>query len=197
MTPFSQLPLADKLKQAQRGDIVVTDVGARLPFLHADKIVVTVALEGHRNYPLDIEFITDIIRPSEVDVAPTISQAMMDVVDRLGSEYDQVDPRCWDHMLVYAPKDTIRPSEQVPEKRCIEMTDAEWLRSLTSNTANQSFCEGLKRIADKLEQQATPPVREVPEIVGWLRKNRYYSNYTAELNDLYKALADHFEGERK
>lgn len=35
--------------------------------------------------------------------AQSISDEMMDLVDRLGSEYDKVDPRAWDHMLVYAP----------------------------------------------------------------------------------------------
>ena len=41
--------------------------------------------------------------PEQLPSAQPITEAMMDVVDRLGSEYDQVDPRAWDHMLVYAP----------------------------------------------------------------------------------------------
>jgi hypothetical protein len=33
-----------------------------------------------------------------------ISDAMMDLVDRLGSEASEVDPRAWKHLLVYAPE---------------------------------------------------------------------------------------------
>jgi len=36
--------------------------------------------------------------------AQPISDAMMDLVDRLGSEYDKVDPRAWEYLLIYAPK---------------------------------------------------------------------------------------------
>lgn len=35
--------------------------------------------------------------------AQPISDAMMELVDRLGSEFDRVDPRAWEHLLVYAP----------------------------------------------------------------------------------------------
>ena len=37
----------------------------------------------------------------------TVSEDMMDVVDRLGSEHDEVDPRAWDHMLIYAPTEKL------------------------------------------------------------------------------------------
>jgi hypothetical protein len=36
--------------------------------------------------------------------AQTISDAMMDLVDRLGSEASEVDPRAWKSLLVYAPE---------------------------------------------------------------------------------------------
>jgi hypothetical protein len=36
--------------------------------------------------------------------AQPISDAMMDLVDRLGSEASEVDPRAWKHLLVYAPE---------------------------------------------------------------------------------------------
>lgn len=42
-----------------------------------------------------------------IDAAPKLAQpisdAMMDLADRLGSEADAVDPRAWKHLLVYAP----------------------------------------------------------------------------------------------
>lgn len=34
---------------------------------------------------------------------PSISDEMMDLADRLGSEWDRVDPRAWAHLMVYAP----------------------------------------------------------------------------------------------
>jgi len=39
--------------------------------------------------------------------AKTLSDELMDCVDRLGSEASDVDPRVWDHLLVYAPADKI------------------------------------------------------------------------------------------
>lgn len=36
-------------------------------------------------------------------VVRSISDDIMDVVDRLGSEADAVDPRCWDHLRIYMP----------------------------------------------------------------------------------------------
>jgi hypothetical protein len=36
--------------------------------------------------------------------ARSLTDEMMDCVDRLGSEADQVDPRVWDHLLIYAPQ---------------------------------------------------------------------------------------------
>jgi hypothetical protein len=36
--------------------------------------------------------------------APPVSDEMMDLADRLGSEFDSVDPMAWKHLLVYAPQ---------------------------------------------------------------------------------------------
>lgn len=36
--------------------------------------------------------------------ARPLTDELMDCVDRLGSEKDTVDPRVWEHLLVYAPK---------------------------------------------------------------------------------------------
>jgi hypothetical protein len=53
--------------------------------------------------------------PKEVDADDTRPQArsltdeLMDCVDRLGSEADTVDPRVWQHLLVYAPKPEQEP----------------------------------------------------------------------------------------
>jgi len=36
--------------------------------------------------------------------AQSVSDDMMNLADRLGSEFDDVDPRAWKHLLMYAPK---------------------------------------------------------------------------------------------
>lgn len=49
-----------------------------------------------------------IIPPGEpIRMARSLSSELMDCVDRLGSEADTVDPRVWDHLLIYAPKDKL------------------------------------------------------------------------------------------
>lgn len=47
-------------------------------------------------------------QPAQADApaearAKSISDEMMDLADRLGSEWKDVDPRAWQHLLVYAP----------------------------------------------------------------------------------------------
>jgi hypothetical protein len=55
-----------------------------------------------------------------------ISDAMMDLVDRLGSEASEVDPRAWKHLLVYAP-------QRADAEKDAALTDDEicdiWLRT--------------------------------------------------------------------
>jgi len=41
--------------------------------------------------------------------ARSLTDELMDCVDRLGSEADTVDPRVWQHLLVYAPKPEEKP----------------------------------------------------------------------------------------
>jgi hypothetical protein len=41
--------------------------------------------------------------------ARSLTDELMDCVDRLGSEADTVDPRVWQHLLVYAPKPEEEP----------------------------------------------------------------------------------------
>jgi hypothetical protein len=41
--------------------------------------------------------------------ARSLTDELMDCVDRLGSEADTVDPRVWQHLLVYAPKHEKEP----------------------------------------------------------------------------------------
>lgn len=62
--------------------------------------------------------------------APPISDAMMDLVDRLGSEYDKVDPRAWEYLLIYAPKHMLtqpaasaEPVYQFRKEHCADWYD--------------------------------------------------------------------------
>lgn len=49
-----------------------------------------------------------IIPPNEpIYLERSLSGDLMDCVDRLGSEAETVDPRVWDHLLVYAPKEKL------------------------------------------------------------------------------------------
>lgn len=43
--------------------------------------------------------------PARREPANSISDAMMDLVDRLGHEWKDVDPRAWSRLLIYAPLD--------------------------------------------------------------------------------------------
>jgi hypothetical protein len=51
-----------------------------------------------------ITIVKQMMQAEPVAYAKSISDELMDCVDRLGSEYDQVDPRVWKHLLVYAPQ---------------------------------------------------------------------------------------------
>lgn len=56
----------------------------------------------------------------------TVSDDMMDVVDRLGSEHDEADPRAWDHMLIYAPTEKLaaRLAARQPVGEAVELARA-------------------------------------------------------------------------
>ena len=47
--------------------------------------------------------------------AQSVSDDMMNLADRLGSEFDDVDPRAWKHLLVYAPKAAPQQESQEPD----------------------------------------------------------------------------------
>ena len=62
---------------------------------------------GDKNYYVEA---IAVLRQALVDADDTRPQArsltdeLMDCVDRLGSEADTIDPRVWQHLLVYAPQ---------------------------------------------------------------------------------------------
>lgn len=49
--------------------------------------------------------------------AQSITDYMMDLVDRLGHEAENVDPKAWQHLLVYAPKPSAPDTVQVPDPK--------------------------------------------------------------------------------
>jgi hypothetical protein len=52
---------------------------------------------------------------TKYEQARSLTDELMDCVDRLGSEADTVDPRVWDHLLVYAPKPEEEPVAWISE----------------------------------------------------------------------------------
>ena len=56
-------------------------------------------------------------------MARSITDEMMDLVDRLGSELDKVDPRAWSHLLVYAPKRAVGELPELHAVAHIELGD--------------------------------------------------------------------------
>lgn len=65
-------------------------------------------------------------------VARSLTDELMDCVDRLGSEYDEVDPRVWDHLLAYAPKQQGEPvawmfqHEETGLTEAVDVQQVEW-----------------------------------------------------------------------
>ena len=47
--------------------------------------------------------------------AQSVTDDMMNLADRLGSEYDDVDPKAWKHLLVYTPQPT-KPAEPLTDE---------------------------------------------------------------------------------
>ncbi|MGH7292002.1 MAG: hypothetical protein ACREJT_12370, partial [Myxococcota bacterium] len=66
-------------------------------------------------------------------VNKTVSDEMMNLADRLASEADEVDPRAWAHLLVYAPKP--EPVGFVSPDTLERLQDPEW-RALRNTPAN-------------------------------------------------------------
>ena len=54
--------------------------------------------------------------------AQSVSDDMMNLADRLGSEFDDVDPRAWKHLLVYAPKAAPMP-DWLPFSKRMQIAD--------------------------------------------------------------------------
>jgi hypothetical protein len=112
--------------------------------------------------------------PKEVDADDTRPQArsltdeLMDCVDRLGSEADTVDPRVWQHLLVYAPKH---------EKEPVAWADAiiDDLQGLfdTDGITEQDSGDALIRLSDAIavvegeKKRYTAPPKHEKEPVAW------------------------------
>lgn len=83
MTNFNALPLSEKLTHAQRGDIVVTDSGARLPFVEHSPYNGEFPKVQICNISYDflsMDHIIDIIRPEpETKPVPEIDEMLHDI----------------------------------------------------------------------------------------------------------------------
>jgi hypothetical protein len=65
-------------------------------------------------------------------VARSVTDDLMDLVDRLGSEVDQVDPLAWAHLIAYAPKP--EPIGFISPDTLDKLQDPEW-RALRNEPA--------------------------------------------------------------
>ena len=75
----------------------------------------------------------------------SLTDELMDCVDRLGSEADTVDPRVWQHLLVYAPK---------PEREWVGLTGEEIKQtelSLRQYNSRDTYDLSLQDFADAIE----------------------------------------------
>ena len=101
--------------------------------------------------------------------ARSLTDELMDCVDRLGSEADTVDPRVWQHLLVYAPKH---------EKEPVTWADAiiDDLQGLfdTDGITEQDSGDALIRLSDAIaavedeRKRYTAPPKQEP--VAWMCK---------------------------
>lgn len=116
--------------------------------------------------------------------AKSISDEMMDLADRLGSEWKDVDPRAWQHLLVYAPAEAHEPIAWVTDDdRAI--TAAQKKRSLADGGATASSvrpysipCYAVSAPDDAGEARLTDAARDMlaerrrqVEAEGWTPKH--------------------------
>lgn len=82
---------------------------------------------------------------NELPKARSLTDELMDCVDRLGSEWREVDPRVWDHLRVYMPAQPVagavatEPSEEIQELRA----QVEAWRKQCGTLTNQVICCGV------------------------------------------------------
>lgn len=103
--------------------------------------------------------------------AQSVSDDMMNLVDRLGSEHDDVDPRAWKHLLVYAPQATPQPSPtaQGDEKEhAAEATPIAWYVTGCSTMLDEIDAKAeAKRCggsAKAVPLYTAPPVQQQPDL---------------------------------
>jgi hypothetical protein len=103
--------------------------------------------------------------------AQPISDAMMDLVDRLGSEASEVDPRAWKHLLVYAPEraDADTAGAQINTTKLREHASKGWVDECLLPKSV------VKRIADELDA---------------LRQKRADAEKDAALTDVPRSIHD-------
>jgi hypothetical protein len=101
--------------------------------------------------------------------ARSLTDELMDCVDRLGSEADTVDPRVWQHLLVYAPK---------PEEEPVAWLDAEMSQAYTIDELPDASGTGF------LPLYTAPPKREW---VGLTDDDVIYFRYQATFCDEFDA----------
>jgi len=142
----------------------------------------------------------------QADAAPSlaksISDEMMDLVDRLGSEYDKVDPRAWDHLLVYVPRRETKAPEGVSYEHLFELSKKCGLIGAYSTKEINDRIVGYARVvlSDVAVQEAFVRTNRAAIAAGGAQEPIYQEMTSRGWLDVDKAtydlLAVHGEGER-
>lgn len=100
----------------------------------------------------------DIDNEERLPMAESITNAVMNLVDRLGSEAANVDPRAWEHLKVYLPKPAFPTREEVEKLnerlRTTECDDVGAFTAIDFMSALLAENERLQRVNDELAIKA-------------------------------------------
>jgi hypothetical protein len=88
--------------------------------------------------------------PTKEQRAKSISDEMMDLVDRLGHGAPEVDPRAWQHLLVYAPKRASTDTNRVEQIATVVKDLIETLMLWNGQASAGLDVKGLAGLRDEL-----------------------------------------------
>ena len=108
----------------------------------------------------------------------SVTDDMMNLADRLGSEYDDVDPKAWKHLLVYAPQPA-KPAEQEPVAHLKKLLDAMHRESNAKHNLNE-WLRASPAFAQRASQAEAEWVVAVKHLVAMqMDAEKYAAGHTA------------------
>jgi hypothetical protein len=108
---------------------------------------------------------------SEAEQAESITDCMMNLVDRLGSECKEVDPKAWKHLLIYAPKAEQEPIWSIDECAKVIKT-LKYIQGIAERGEgrpmrdNETLEEFVLGYVKRLEQAEQEPVGDALQIAS-------------------------------